>query len=482
MKWFDVDKAGLAKILERRGVCFALWELVSNGLDAPGVTVVTVNLEPIERSPFTRITVEDDSPEGFRDLSHAWTLYAESCRKGDAEKRGRFNLGEKLVLSLCREATISTTTGTVRFDDDGRHVSSKKRERGSVFSAEIRMAREQMIDALVELRKLLPPPGVEVTINGDAIAHRDPIACVEDTLATELAGEDGTIRRTARKATVEFYDVAEGEVAMVYELGIPVVETGDRYHANVMQKVPLSTDRDNVPPSFLRHLRTLCLNVVSSRITAEEARAPWVREALEDHRVVGDAVRNVVTAQYGDKRIAQDPSDREGEKIGISKGYTMVPGGAFSKAAWENIRKAEAVLPAGKVTPSPKPFSANGTPLKVTPPELWTIAMKLRVAWIQEFAERLIGHTVSVVLTPDVGWGFAGCYGRQSQELTINYGRLGRKWFEAEKDDPKVLEFLYHEFAHDKVSDHLCNEFHDEVGRLGARGTRIAVRYPSLFK
>jgi 3-(3-hydroxy-phenyl)propionate hydroxylase len=31
------------------------------------------------------------------DLTHAFTLFAESAKKGDAEKRGRFNLGEKLV-------------------------------------------------------------------------------------------------------------------------------------------------------------------------------------------------------------------------------------------------------------------------------------------------------------------------------------------------------------------------------------------------
>jgi hypothetical protein len=53
----------------------------------------------------SKIEVDRRRPGRVRDLSHAFTLFAESVKKGDAEKRGRFNLGEKLVLALCDEAT-----------------------------------------------------------------------------------------------------------------------------------------------------------------------------------------------------------------------------------------------------------------------------------------------------------------------------------------------------------------------------------------
>ena len=75
--------------------------------------------------------VEDDDPEGFRDLAQSWTLFAESERKGDPTKRGRFCLGEKLVLALCSSASISSTTGTVTFDGKGRHRSSVASKRRS---------------------------------------------------------------------------------------------------------------------------------------------------------------------------------------------------------------------------------------------------------------------------------------------------------------------------------------------------------------
>ena len=48
-------------------------------------------------------------------------------------KRGQFNLGEKLVLAVCDQASISTTKGTVVFDPDQGRIEKprQKRDRGS---------------------------------------------------------------------------------------------------------------------------------------------------------------------------------------------------------------------------------------------------------------------------------------------------------------------------------------------------------------
>jgi len=75
--WFEVDKQGLAKILERKGKEFALLELIQNAWDEPGVSRVVATLEYQGRNR-ALLTVEDDAPEGFKNLSHAFTLFAES--------------------------------------------------------------------------------------------------------------------------------------------------------------------------------------------------------------------------------------------------------------------------------------------------------------------------------------------------------------------------------------------------------------------
>ena len=105
--------------------------------------------EPIPNKALAYLRVEDDSPDGFQELHHAYTIFAESYKKTNPEKRGRFNLGEKLVLSICESATISTTTGTVEFLADGRRTVSTRRKRpqGSVFGGRLHLTREQVGEA-----------------------------------------------------------------------------------------------------------------------------------------------------------------------------------------------------------------------------------------------------------------------------------------------------------------------------------------------
>jgi hypothetical protein len=90
-------------------------------LDEPGVTKVMVSLEYRGRNK-ALLAVEDDAPEGFKDLSHAFTLFADSAKTTNPEQRGRFNLGEKLLLAISDEVTIRTTKGGIRFDAEGRHT------------------------------------------------------------------------------------------------------------------------------------------------------------------------------------------------------------------------------------------------------------------------------------------------------------------------------------------------------------------------
>src|SRR3954469_24018063 len=162
---FEVDKEGLRKLLAKRGAGFALFELTQNSWDEDA-TRVDVSMGWL-RSPeadapgLAFIQVQDDDPEGFTDLAHAYTLFAESEKKADAEKRGRFNLGEKLVIAVCERAVISTTTGTIHVDEAGRVETDEKRKVGSSFYGELEMTRAEFEEAEADVARLLPPAGVE---------------------------------------------------------------------------------------------------------------------------------------------------------------------------------------------------------------------------------------------------------------------------------------------------------------------------------
>ena len=66
-QWFDVDRDGLGKQAEEMGRGRLIGELVQNALDEDGVTKIAITLALVPGRPLADLTVEDDSPEGFRD-------------------------------------------------------------------------------------------------------------------------------------------------------------------------------------------------------------------------------------------------------------------------------------------------------------------------------------------------------------------------------------------------------------------------------
>lgn len=476
--WFHVDKEGLSKLMERKGKEFILYELLQNSWDT-NAKKVDVSLRRSEIKGYAEIEVIDDHPDGWKELAHAWTLYAESEKKADAEKRGRFNLGEKLVLALCRTARIETTTGGVAFDSEGRHTLRTKRAAGSRFFATVRMNQDERVSVAAAFLRLIPPLGVVTTLNEATILPvRTPVQTIEATLATEIADSEGVLRRSSRKSKVEVYEPLPGETASIYEMGIPVVETGDRWHYNVCQKVPLNADRDNVTPAYLQGLRTAVLNAMHESISKEDAVSSWARDAAADPDVAPAAVETVMTHRFGEKRVSADPNDPEGTKLAMSLGYTIVPGGSLSGGEWANVKRDQVILPAGKVTPSPKPYSPDGDPLKIVPPEKYTDGMARIVVYARALARELLGTSIVVQVATEVTWPYAATYG--PGHLTFNLGRLGHAWFDA-APRLEVDKLLIHEFGHHYSADHLSAAYHDALCELGAKMATLALHIPEFF-
>jgi hypothetical protein len=480
---FEVDKQGLAKLLERRGKAFAVTELIQNSWDEASGNV-SVTLEPIPGRAAARLIVEDDNPEGFADLSHAYTLFAESAKKADPTRRGRFNLGEKLVLAICDEASIVSTTGAVIFEGDHRRLSRKRRSSGSRFEGVLRMRRDEYEETCQVVGTLLPPDNVSTTFNGRLLPRRDPVHVFSVTLPTEIADEEGRLRPTERQTTIKVFEPTADETPALYELGIPVVETGDRWHIDVSQKVPLNTDRDNVTPAYLRKVRTLVLNEMAEHLAGEEAAANWVSQALESKDVSPVAVRQVVRERYGADAVRYDPSDPEGSKLSMSQGRTVIPPRAFSKSAWENVRESGIAPPAGQVTPSPRAYSMDpDAPVRQSyPEENWTEGMRAVIAYTEMLAEQLVGAQVTVLLINDLGVPASATYGRLSKkagQMEFNVARLGKAWFRVGTE--KVDQLIVHELAHHLASDHLSSEYHEALCLLAARLKQLALDEPEVL-
>lgn len=288
-----------------------------------------------------------------------------------------------------------------------------------------------------------------------------------------------TPRRQFRKTTVSIYDALPGETPSLYEMGLPIVETDDKWHLSVGQKVPLNRDRDNVRPAYLRAVRTLVLNEMNDRLTENDANATWVRQASSDSNCSPDAIKKVLDLRFGEKRAAYDPTDPEANKTWVSKGGTLVYGSMLNKDEWKNAKQAEAIQPAGHLCPTPKPYSddPNAKPVTIIPQEQWTDGIRNIVAYAKFVGKELMGVdvTVRVVRTTN---NFAACYGHG--RLDFNVLSLGYGWFEHGANE-EVDRLLIHEFGHQYSGDHLSEEYHEALCRLGAGLKRLALEKPESF-
>lgn len=490
--WLVVDRKGLAAQLERRSKSFVLFELIQNALDEE-TTHIDVSLEPSETRGHYVLQVNDDSPDGFADLAHAWTMFAFSPKAKNPEKRGRFDVGEKFVLALCKWAEISSTTGSVIFDEEeGRtHYPRRKRDAGTRFRAIIKMSRDEAQQAIEDAHRIILPEHVQLIVNGSTVEHRQAVAAVRAMLPTEYADEDGRLHRTVRTTMVEAYERRPGEPATVFEMGIPVCETGgdDRWHYNVCQRVPLSVDRDSVTPAYLKNLRVHTLNALHEKLRADDAASVWAREAGGDTRVAPVAFGRLQSLRFGEKRVMFDPSDLDANQLAASKGYTVIPAGALTRDEHERNRALRAdpetawatSRPAGQVTPSPQPYSEGGKPLPEIPEKDWTPGMWRVATYASALSAHMINHRVRVqIVLGDIGWRPLATFGPGSP-LTLNLRTLGHRFFDSGTIE-EVTELLIHEFAHQNVGEHLMEKFHRECCRLGAMLPGITLTYPEIFK
>jgi hypothetical protein len=465
-QWFDIDRAGLSKLLERRGIEFAVFELIQNAWDEAGVARVEVSLQPANKHGYSMLTVEDNSTDGFSDLRHAYTMFAESGKKVDAEKRGRFNIGEKLVLSLCKWAIIITTKGTVVFDNDGRSQSKQCREHGTKFQALIKMDAAQRARVAVEIKKLISPAGIVTTFNNDVLPdfawrlERE----MECNLSTEIAGKDGVLRRTHRNTKVRCYNLSNGEPAMIYEMGIPVCEHDCAFHVDVQQKVPLTIDRENVTTQFLREMRTAVFNATHTLLDSEECNHEWAQTAIESGDAKPEAVVDYMTKRFGEQRASYDMSDPEANNKAVANGYTLVHGSMLSKTAWQAARGAEAITPAGKLFPThPDGF----VPHKDA--EL-TDGMRDVAAYTRRLGMLLMGIEVKVEFGEQASRE-AACYGGCC--LQFNVRNLGKGWFNLAGNRLAIDDLIIHEFGHQYAANHLSEAYNDALSMLAAKAMAL---------
>ncbi|MCI0538277.1 MAG: hypothetical protein L0Z50_23980, partial [Verrucomicrobiales bacterium] len=374
-------------------------------------------------------------------------------------------MGEKLVLAISDEVTIRTTNGGIRFDTDGRHGLRTRQTVGSRIECLLRMTETECRSVEAHAQKLISPERIATLFNGTLLTPRRPLEQFRVTLPTELGSDDGYLRQVDRETSLLLYDVLPGETATLYEMGIPVVETGDKWHYNIAQKVPLTFDRENVKPSFLRAVRVGVFNHMHARVESEDVNSEWIGTAVASPDCTAEAMQSYMRRRFGEKRVSFDPSNSEANKLAANLGYALVHGSMMSAGAWKNAKGANAILPAGQVTPNPRVWTGQDAPnspvvLDWIPESEWTDGMRQFADFAKRVAEKVLSRPIVVkfCVTPHLGTTSYGPIG----ELIFNKFRLGDDWFERGISN-EVVQLLIHEFGYQYSLDHLSSEFQEAL-------------------
>lgn len=459
--WFEVSRAGLRQLQEGKPKHFVARELIQNAWDE---SIKTCEVTAAWKDGVANLLVVDDSPEGFRNLADAFTLFAPTYKRADPQKRGRFNIGEKQALSVCESARITTTKGTLRFDKEGRKKSTTARPGGSEVAVTVKMTRQEFEELLATVKSYLVPTGIEFVVNGEGLAYRPPYKVIEATLPTEVE-QDGVLRRTQRKTAAHILKT-EGK-SRLYEMGIPVTEIDCQFDIDVQQKVPLSTDRETVPLSFLALLYAEVLNATHEDIPSERSSDVWVREATKHPRVNPDAVKSIVKKRYGEKVVVANVRDANSIDEALSHGYRVVYGSEMSKEEWENIKQANAIPSSSEV------FGTGIANAKDIEPDS---NMEAVAQLVKKIAKRCLGVEVAVSFAK---WeGVAAQYGDRT--LTFNVGVLGRKFFEPIVD-ARIIDLVVHELGHERGS-HTEASYHESITAMTGQLVMLALREPNFFQ
>ena len=463
--WFSVDTEGLAQLQAGRPKWHTVRELVQNAFDEE-TTRVEVTIERLNNRT-TQIRVEDDCPEGFKDLTDAFTLFGDTYKRTDPTKRGRFNLGEKQAIAQAQAATIETTKGTVIFDGTKRRTGRTKRQAGSAVTIILVCKVEEQNEMVKQAKRFVAPLGVSYLVNGEVVSAPAEYKTFAANALKTVQLVDGALAESYRSTEVKLY-VPVGK-AWLYELGIPVMEIDCKWSVDVQQKIPVAMDRDSVRENYLADIYAQVLNHTIDDIKPEESSESWARAGAGHFECKTDTTKAIIQRRFGDKVATYTPNDNRSNDEAIANGYKLVHASELSTCEWERVKQANAIQSSASLfglTPG------NAKPIKPTDDMLRVAGLAKRIA------KRTLGIDIAVEFIDLPGSHGIAWYGSRTLKFVVP---LLPESFFTDPTAPEVVDLIIHELGHEKGS-HTERAYLDALTNIGGQLVSIALREPEFFQ
>ena len=105
---------------------------------------------------------------------------------------------------------------------------------------------------------------------------------------------------------------------------MPVESIESKWHVNILQKIPLSPDRDKVRDSWLKQLYTILVINAQDLITTEDTNQGWVSDTIKDLPKM--TMLEVVRKKFGTDRIALTSTNDSANQLAALDGYRVISG------------------------------------------------------------------------------------------------------------------------------------------------------------
>ena len=451
---FAVSHIGMRELHANRHPWQLVKELIQNAFDeAPQATVCEVTVEPSTKETTTKITVKDDGP-GFQDIADAWTLLKHTAKRMEPTKRGRFNMGEKEIISVAVEATVDTVGHTVSFPRMGsRIVSTNTRKKGTNITVIMPWDQDQA-EELVENLRRFRPTDCRLVVNDLEVPQREPLMVREATLTTFLQDGPGQpSRHTRRKTEIHLLPPADFTNSWLYEMGIPIQPIDTPWDIDIQQKVPMPPNRDTVGDAYLTDIYAESLNATHDQLEEDQFSAPWVKQAIEDTRIDPETIVSTIKGRYGNKVIIMSP-DQDANMKASESGYNLINPRSLSKTERDRFRQD------GGLKTTHQSFGRDYVKTRDIIPQadsyeskfrLWATKMatfaglKVQVSFFKNYNTDVVADCSANTTCPDLRFNTANPPQKDLDFFKPPYGRA------------EQLELLIHELGHayaDKPMEH----------------------------
>ena len=471
---FAVSESGMRELNSGREPWDLVKELIQNAWDAVLFDAeCRVTIVPQPDGSSTMVTVEDDGP-GFSDVADAYTLMGPTNKRLDPTKRGRFNIGEKDVISVAIEAEVETVGYTVSFPRTGsREESPNSRTKGTVVRVLMPWDGGQSDELIKKLQSFRTLASQRLFINDAEVPPRPAKEVRNVSLPTiKQDPPNGPMKTTQGSAEIHFVEPAgpDGE-RWLYEMGIPVQAVECPWDVDVMQKIPMGQQRNAVSEAYLNRIYAEALNATHGKLEQEDFRSQWVKRAIEHRQIEPEAVKATVKGRYGSSKAVFATLDRDANMRAEADGcYAVINRGGLSRKEVETFRKHAGVKGSDEVFPTSPPPRSD-----------YAAEPGSNQARFAEWVTEMAGHcnlnaTVLYFNEPDND-RLADCSASTATPtLRFNEGRLGDTFFRPPYGSIEHWDLLFHELGHALSNQSVIG--HGEAWGEGVSkaGALIAVR------